>query len=55
MRGLGEGTAEGLRRAAAVLDGVGSYPTPSEEIEALADWLRCGGHEGVVQGLESIV
>jgi len=51
---LGSGTAEGLRRASGVLDGLGPYPTPSEEIEALTAWLRTGGHEDVVQGLERI-
>ncbi len=51
---LGNGTAEGLRRASAVLDGLGPCPIPSEEIEALNSWIRGGGHEDVVQGLERI-
>lgn len=51
---LGVGTAEGLSRAAAVLHGLGSGATPSEEIEALTTWIKDGGHQAAVAGLEGL-
>jgi len=51
---LGEGTAEGLRRALLVLNELGPNATPSEAIEALATWIQSGCHEAVVPDLEGI-
>jgi histidine ammonia-lyase len=51
---LGAGTAEGLRRAAEVLDNLTDNATPSEAIEILSVWLQSGGHLGVVDGLERV-
>ena len=51
---LGAGTSIGLERAGTVLADLGMNATPSEEIEALASWIRSGGHHEVVSGLEAL-
>ena len=51
---LGLGTAEGFRRALTVLQELGEYATPSDEIEALTEWLRYDAHRSVVDGLEGV-
>ena len=51
---LGAGTAEGLHRAAQVLHSLGKGTTPSDEIEALTEWVRSGAHRSVVSGLEGL-
>ncbi len=51
---LGAGTAEGFHRALAVLQELGEYTTPSDEIEALTKWIRSGAHRDVVFGLEVV-
>ena len=51
---LGLGTAEGFRRALTVLQELGEYATPSDEIEALTEWLRSDAHRSVVDGLEGV-
>ena len=51
---LGQGTAEGLLRAAAVIHDLDANRSPSDEIEALAAWLRQGGHRQLEEGLEAV-
>ena len=51
---LGQGTERGLSRASKVLDVLDEYATPSDEIEALTEWLRSGGHRALVAGLEAV-
>ena len=51
---LGRGTQVGVDRAAEILRRLGSNRTPSDEIEALADWIEAGGHRDAVDGLEPI-
>ena len=51
---LGAGTAVGLTRAAAVLHNLEDGATPSEEIEALTSWIKSGGHQEIVEGLEGL-
>ena len=51
---LGAGTSEGLQRALVVLQDLGDYSTPSDEIEALTEWIRSGAHRNVVNGLEPV-
>jgi len=51
---LGQGTQEGVKRASSVLQNLGPDRTPSEEIEALADWVESGGHCEAISGLERL-
>ena len=51
---LGQGTEKGLMRASAVLDALDENRTPSDEIEALTEWLRRDGHQQLVDGLEVV-
>jgi len=51
---LGAGTAEGLTRAGEVLHSLGEGTTPSDEIEALTEWVRSGAHRSLVSGLEAV-
>ena len=51
---LGAGTAEGFQRALAILEELGEHTTPSDEIEALTEWVRTGAHRDVVMGLEGV-
>ena len=51
---LGRGTQIGVQRAATILRQLGPNRTPSDEIEALAEWIDAGGHRNAVSGLEPI-